>query len=122
MTRGDAPAAIADCARQCASPDANGAAIRLAWLLAWRDRRCAMASKRCSSRPVVRALGAEDPVLLDTLAAAMPGRPFGEAARSHSAPVRTRAAQPGARRQDRGARRRLRRRDPLPRSRALTAR
>ena len=83
LTQGDAPAAVAELRETVRlAPDANGAAIRLAWLLATSDDATLRDGPQAVqlAEPVVRALGAEDPVLLDTLAAAYAevGR-FGEA-------------------------------------------
>ena len=73
LTQGDAPAAVAELRETVRlAPDANGAAIRLAWLLATSDDAALRDGPQAVqlAEPVVRALGAEDPVLLDTLAAA----------------------------------------------------
>jgi tetratricopeptide (TPR) repeat protein len=73
LSLGDAAAATAELRETLRlAPDAHGAAVRLAWLLATSDddRVRDGAQAVALAELVVRAVGPDDPVLLDTLAAA----------------------------------------------------
>lgn len=73
LTDGDAPAAVAELRETLRlAPDANGAAVRLAWLLATSEDEHVRDGGEAVrlAEAVVRAVGADDPLPLDTLAAA----------------------------------------------------